>query len=373
MVARGAGDVGCAHCTVIGAERSCQVCTRLVCANCGADWTTCPEPTGREVRLGRTARLRDVDPTGRIGLVTFWVGAMRLFDVRRLRWVESELPRHHAVHERQIVERLTPTGDVYSSHYTYAPSDNARAFDSLRKQTLALPPSAVEIDTNEHEPILNAGMTKDGHYYYVSSMQLVVVVAPDNTVRMFEPLPRRVIQACHFDVDTGVLASGSWGEVVLHRVVNDKIVSLDRVHTKGNVSWVAFEEPWLAACVEGRIHVWHVAENLSIGRERYEHDAGLHWNTGAISRDGRYLAMGINRKVLVHDLENDVLVEFDGHTDDICLVRFAGTDQLLVTADEDNRVILRPRTPGGYVRTLIDIDLPGDPIKLDLDEEIESR
>lgn len=372
MVARGAGDVGCAHCTVIGADRACQVCTRLVCDNCGADWTTCPEPTGREVRLGRTARLRDVDPTGRIGLVTKWIGSMQLFDIRRLRWVDATLPRHHKVHERQILERLSPTGELYCNHYSFVAQDNLQAFDYLEKLSLVTRESQ-EIQTDKLEPADRAAMTKDGHYYYVSSTQLVVVVSPDGTVRTFEPLPRRVIQACYLDVDTNLLASGSWGEVALHRVVDDALVPLDRVKTDGNLSWIAFEEPWLAACVEGTIRVWNVGENLAIGRERYQHPAELHFNTGAISRDGRYLAMGIDRKVLVHDLVDDVIVTFEDHSDDICLVRFAGVDQLLITADEDNRVVLRPRTQSGYVRSMIDIDIPDEPIKLELEDELEQR
>jgi WD40 repeat protein len=376
MVARGAGDVGCAHCTVIGANRSCQVCTRLVCSNCGADWTTCPEPTGREVRLGRTARLRDVDPTGRIGLVTKWVGAMRCLDLRRLRWVDAELPRHHKVSERQILERLTPTGELYCSKYTLVGNDggSAQAFQAVQKRSLesmaGLAP-VVEIETEE--PAENAGMTKDGDYYYVSSTQLVVVIAPDQTVRTFEPLPRRVVQACHVDLEAGTLASGTWGEIALHRIVKDTIEPLDRVRTTGNVSWVELSEPWLAACVDGHLRVWHVGENFVIGRETYQHVVGDPVRAANISRDGLYLAFGTKNKVLLHDLYRDIVITYEDHSDDICLVRFAGVDQMLVTADEDNRVVLRPRTSSGYVRSLIDLEIPSDPIKLALTDELGVR
>lgn len=367
MVARGAGDVGCAHCTVIGADRSCQVCTRLVCEKCGADWTTCPEPTGREVRLGRTARLRDVDPRGRIGLVTKWVGSMRVFDVRRLRWVDLALPRHRAVNDGQILERLTPTGEVYSNTYVLASSDQAQAFDSLEKRSLAAG-STEAIYTDE--PADHAGMTKDGHYYFVSATQLVFLVSPDMTVRKFEPLPRRVVQACHVNLDANVLASGTWGEIALHRIQGDAIVPLDRVTTTGNVSWIELVEPWLAACIDGVVRIWHVASNFAIGREEHQHIEPV--SVANLSRDGRYLAFASGSKVFLHDLHDDIVVTFEDHSDTVCLVRFVGVDQLLVTADEDNRVILRPRTPSGYVRSLIDIDIPDEPIPLDLSGELEN-
>lgn len=301
---------------------------------------------------------------------------MRLFDVRRLRWVDVELPRHHKVLERQILERLSPAGEMYFNEYSFVANNDPVAFAHLWKRSLATGES-VSIDPAGQEPADNAAMTKDGHYYYVSSTQLVVVISPDETVRTFEPLPRRVVQACHVDLEAGVMASGSWGEIALHRIVGDRIVPIDRVRTTGNVSWIAFEEPWLVGCVEGVIRIWPVGEN-TIGPERHHHDAGvsydsLLWNTGAISRDGRYLAMGIDRRVVVHDLEKDLVVEYEGHTDDICLVRFVGSDQMLITADEDNRVILRPRTLSGYARSVIDIDVPDDPIKLALDEELAAR
>ncbi len=373
MVARGAGDVGCAHCTVIGADRSCQVCTRLVCESCGADWTTCPEPSGREVRLGRTARLRDVDPSGRIGLVTRWVGSMRLFDVRRLRWVIADLPRHHTIKDQHILERLTPTGELYWNLYLYG-SDEAATFRQLQRQSLA---SGTVTSISGTEPDTHAGMTSDGHYYFVSSTQLVVVVAPDGTVRTFEPMPRRVVHSCFLDVEREVLVSATWGEIVVHRVLGDKLVPITRIGVDGNVSWVALEEPWLAACVGGIVRVWRVGTNygkdalpgdiqFALGRGVYQQIVGDPLRMASLSRDGRYLAMAVDRKIVLHDLDQGVTTELEGHTDDICLVRFAGIDQLLVTADEDNRVILRPRTPTGYVRTLIEIDVPDEPIALDL-------
>jgi WD40 repeat protein len=376
-----------------------------VCESCGADWTTCPEPTGREVRLGRTARLRDVEPGGRIGLVTKWFGSMRAFDLRRLRWVDemlrpddvvlpalpesmslvapgtinpvnttprrTELPAQRRVRAGQILERLSPTGEVYCARYRAAGDDTGSFFEFLDRRSLVTG-VWTQIATS-HEPLTSTGMTKDGHYYYVSAEQRVVVVAPDTTVRTFEPLPRRVVQACHVNMETKILASAGWGEVVLHEIDGDAINRTGGVRTSGNCTWVKFEEPWLAACVEGELIVWHVAENLSVGRKQFLHTVGGPVYAADLSRDGRYLAFAAKRKVILHDLDQDLVVEYDDHTDDICLVRFVGLDQMLVTADEDNRVVLRPRTPEGYVRSVIDIAIPDKPIALELDDEIDGR
>jgi hypothetical protein len=45
-------------------------------------------------------------------------------------------------------------------------------------------------------------------------------------------------------------------------------------------------------------------------------------------------------------------------------VRFVGDDHLLISADTDNRVVMRPRTPAGYARALITIDIPQEPVAL---------
>lgn len=291
---------------------------------------------------------------------------MRLFDVRRLRWVDvEELPRHNKVHEGQILERISPAGELYFNYYmpTLAYAESSGFLDLRRRsmRTGEITKFATE------EPLQTAAMTNDGHYYFVSATQLVVVIAPDGTVRTFEPMPHKVVQACLLDLDRNVLLSATWGEILLHRVVGDKLLPLARFAVTGNVSWLALEEPRLVACVDGIVRVWHIGANFAIGREEYQHVASDPLRAASLSRDGRFLAIGVDRKVIVHDLDQDVSTELEGHSDDICLVRFVGSDHLLVTADEDNRVILRPRTATGYVRSVIDIDVPDEPIKLELD------
>ncbi|MFN0250983.1 MAG: hypothetical protein ACKV2T_29180 [Kofleriaceae bacterium] len=344
------------------------------------------------MRLGRTARLRDVDPSGRLGLVTRWVGSMRLFDLRRLRWVDEmvllarwradraqpdlERPRKTQLpaprlRGNNLLERLSPTGDVYCTRFRSSVDDAGSFFETLEKRSLV---TGVwkDIETSQ-QPVASAGMTKDGHYYYVSAEQLVVVIAPDDTVRTFEPLPRRVVQACHVNMETKLLASAGWGEIALHAIEADALEHIDGVRTTGNCSWLRLEAPWLAACVDGVLRIWYVSENLHVGDERFQHTVGDMVRAADISRDGRYLAFAANRKVILHDLEQDLIVEYDDHSDEICLVRFVGLDQMLVTADEDNRVVMRPRTPAGYVRTLIEIAIPDAPVELALDDEIQGR
>jgi hypothetical protein len=113
VVARGPGAVGCAHCTLIGADRACAICTRLVCERCGADWTTCGEPSGRVVRLGLTARVRDVDPLGRLALVSHWRKPLRVFDLR---------PRTPAGYATPLVAIDLPDAGVPLPQQTRAPA-----------------------------------------------------------------------------------------------------------------------------------------------------------------------------------------------------------------------------------------------------------
>jgi hypothetical protein len=84
----------------------------------------------------------------------------------------------------------------------------------------------------------------------------------------------------------------------------------------------------------------------------------------SLSRDGRYLALAIDEELTVYDLDDEIETVFSEHTDTISLVRFAGDDHVLISADDDNRVVLRPRTPTGYARPLIAIDVPDDGVEL---------
>ena len=151
-------------------------------------------------------------------------------------------------------------------------------------------------------------------------------------------------------------------------MVGDWLVRLGRVATTGDVVWIAVQGPWLAACLrrEGttEVVVWRLAPDLSIGPIAFRHADVRACSAASLARDGRYLAVGLGVEVVVVELERGTVTTFRDHTDRLGLVRFVGDDHLLVTADLDSRVVLRPRTPGGYAQPVMPVALPAEPVAL---------
>ena len=278
MVARGAGAVGCAHCKTIGADQACQICTRLVCPRCAADWATCDEPSGRVVRLGLTARVRDVDPLGRLALVSHWRRPLRLFDLRRLRWSDVELPRSYWLFARQFPPRLTSDGRLFYPEFSVAGTgDRSPAFSAVRVHTLRT--GARERITSE-PPYGSTGVsaTRDRYWYVTESQQVAIVRGsaqvptsmslalveplPREVVRVdiVEPLPRKVVHAAHVDGERDLLAAGSWSELVLHRLGDGRLerISYTKTLAVGDVRWIAVAGSWLVAAIVGGAGTAHV-------------------------------------------------------------------------------------------------------------------
>ena len=370
MVARGPGAVGCAHCTKLGAEVACGVCKHLVCPACANDWSTCDQPWGRVFRLGMTARLVDVDPSAKLGLVSRWHGSMRYVDLRALRWIDGEdVPR--LVRGHDLRPRLTSDGRMFQHDWNsafgneYQPLYRGIAVSS----SVAM---RTHVATGMPEPVRCAGMSlRDNRYWYVTSSESVAIVrtvgridaAASLEVTEYQPLPRKVVQAAFFDDGRELLVSASWGEVMVHRIVGEKLEPACYVKTTGDVLWVAIAGPYLAANVKqgpGRgITVWKLDANLAIVSVvlRIVDNVGI----AALSRDGRYLAVGLTTElVLLHGLDDGSVTTFDDHTDDVSFVGLVGDALLLVTADDDNRVILRPRMATGYASALMETELGGD-------------
>lgn len=371
MVARGAGDVGCAHCTRFGANTTCPICELQVCADCAADWTTCSEPSGRVVRLGLTARLRDVDPTGRLGLVSHWRQPLRLFDLRRLRWIRGiELSRMLWLLARSTPPRLTGDGRLMHGEWTADADDEPTLFRGIAALSLASDESTL-VACSGDAPQRGTAVTATGDlFYYVGATERVVAIPRGATDPWrLEPLPRKVIQAAHLAGEGDLLASASWCELALHDVADGRITPIWRGKPEaiGDVRWIAVAGEWLAYAVitaGGGVHVEvrHLERTEPVGRVVHRHIASA-FRGASLSRDGRYLALAVDDHVLVHELGTDHVAEFGEHTDRINLVRFA-SDHLLITADTDNRIVLRPRTPSGYVRALVAIDVPAEGVEL---------
>jgi hypothetical protein len=75
----------------------------------------------------------------------------------------------------------------------------------------------------------------------------------------------------------------------------------------------------------------------------------------ALSDDGRFLAFALkSRQVVVHDFVRDARRTYAGHSDSVCMVAFTAGAGALVTADRDNRVLIRPRASEMFA----DVTLP---------------
>jgi hypothetical protein len=375
MVARGAGAIGCAHCKKIGAEQACQICTRLVCPACAADWATCAEPSGRVVRLGLTARVRDVDPRGHLALVSHWRRPLRLFDLRRLRWIDLELPRRYWIFSRQFPPRLSGDGRLFYAEVEL--QDGNAVFGSIRARDLRT--GATHYISGE-APFGSTGVSPtDDRYYYVTDkqqvavtnqrQQIAVAVALDH-VWLVEPLPRKVVHAAYVDGERLLLAAGSWSEIAVHELADGALRRLGytKTETAGDVRWIAVAGSWLVAAITtpgavSRVEVRRLRPDLSIGDIEHRHSASSS-RAIALSRDGRYLAFGTADGLVVHELGTDHITTFEEHTDRINYVRFAADDHVLISADADNRIVMRPRTATGYARPLVPIEIPEERVPL---------
>lgn len=386
MVLRAAGEVGCAHCKMIGAaDRACQICTRMICDACAADWATCDQPAGRVIRLGRSARVRDVDPLGRIALVSHWRKPMRFFDLRKLAWIEGiEVSRNLLLWARNTPPRLASDGTL-----VYAELDRLGR-DYLFRGILWLSFGRdLNSQVDGEAPVHGTQMSAIGdRFSYVTDTQRIVVMyrqeAPEPTASVdvvaltprprvapqrlelhtYEPLPRRVIQATCVDGERDLLASSSWGEYALHALHGERAERLGHFKTDqpGDVSWIAVAGPRLVTAVKRsggtRIEVRMLDDARVPGPVARMIEPPSPYTRSALSRDGRYLAIGSGATLTLCDLDEDTSVTYDEHSDEINYVRFAADDHTLISADTDNRVVMRPRTPTGYAKPLIAVDVP---------------
>ena len=355
MVLRAAGEIGCAHCAKSGADRDCPSCARLVCETCSASWATCPEPTGREVRLGLTARVRDIDPSGRLALVSHWRQPLRAFDLRQLCWVpDVVLPRHLFNWSRANPPRLTSTGmfvhanlgsdarDYYFRGLTW------RSLDGTRTTDIEVPPPWQSMQVSA---------VGDRVFYVGPNDQVTVLHASESLAVETRTLgvhaTAKPVRSAFLDEDRALLVTGTRGAVVMHRLgVQLEMLWRHATEDGGPVTSVALAGKALVASVQRStgalaFEVRWLDDSLTPGPLAHRIVPDSPVRATAISRDGRYFAIGTDDGLTVHDLDARSAVNFDDHTDAITCVRFA-SDDLLIAADSDNRVILRPRTPAGY-------------------------
>ena len=360
MVARGPGAVGCAHCTRLGADVPCPVCKHLVCDACAADWATCSEPSGRTFRIGRvTGALIDVDPTGRYGLVKRRWGQLRIIDLRALKWLAiDDLPSRGW---KDLVPRLTGDGRLLRPEFNGATTNEVPLFSGIGEWRVA---GGGMRHVDVPQPVRATGVsTSEDWYWYVTDTETVALTqlkaALSGRCEVYEPLPKKVVQAVWFDPIRRVLVSGTWGEIAIHRVVDDRLVLAGHVKTTGDTVWLQMSGGYLAARVRGGdlrgLTVWKLYDDFSVGPIAARFDRV---ESEALARDGRFVAAGLTGgRVIVQSLLTAEQFELGGHRGDVTYLGFVGGEQLLVSADDDHRVIVRPRAGQSYAEAILPAEL----------------
>jgi hypothetical protein len=82
MLDKQRGLVPCAHCGLRPSEIPCPLCERLICATCGEQLASCPEPWPQAFRLPRGARGLDMDRGGRRLTYVARNGTLRWLDLK---------------------------------------------------------------------------------------------------------------------------------------------------------------------------------------------------------------------------------------------------------------------------------------------------
>jgi hypothetical protein len=352
-----------------------------VCDGCAADWTTCNEQAARVVRLGMGWRVRDVDPKGHFALVSRALKIPRIVDLRQLRWL-GQAPLMFSTMAK-YPPRLTSDQLLVHADLTWVGNDTV--FVGLRYRGMLGGPPDMPLENVDGPLGGNTCVSAVGDKYaHVTDSQRVIVAEHSREavptsqaasvighhafghdplfrtrVESYEPLPRKVISAIHIDGERDRLASATWREVAIDRMVEGRIERLDHLDTgiDANITFLALTGRWLAYGASSKLEVRAVSDAGRIGEVAVRH--GGYINAMAVSRDGAYLAIGSGDTLVVYDLDRDRRAQFEEHSDRINYVRFAADDHVMISADTDNRVVLRPRTADGYAKPAVDVKLAG--------------
>jgi hypothetical protein len=174
-------------------------------------------------------------------------------------------------------------------------------------------------------------------------------------IRRYQPLPGKVLQAAAVDDERALLAAATWGELALYRIEDDRLRPLGTARFEGDVAWLGLAGERIAVIAAAGFRSLTLTV-FGLRRGGGLEALDLRLGTEPISRgpadlraDGRLLAIASGRdRVRLIDLEAGTTTDLRGHSDGVNLVAFVAGGAALVTADHDNRVILRPRAGAGY-------------------------
>lgn len=307
-----------------------------------------PRPV--ELRLGMGARLREVDPTGRVGLVSTWNGKARV----------QELSSGEKLGDLIRWNRRTNVDETFAMGGHWPLLVSPRRLMWLESRGWKHEPLLVIKDLGQELQEHRLGwkrsrqaclvlVTEDGRRgLVVRSDQKLDVLDLTRLVGMGVLGERRqVIQSCAASSDMGLIAVGGFRKAAFYRLEDLERMG-SREAGKGEVDWIGLGGGRAAMfCDDGHLevvaveparppHKWPEVRRADLG-------GGVR-PVADLSPDGQLLVRRVGRRqVEVMNLDSGERQVLSGHTDDVLLIRFVDGGRSLVTADEDNRVIIWPR------------------------------
>ncbi len=366
MISKAPGVVGCAHCKRPGATEPCPACHMLVCPACLRDPASCDVPHARELRLGATARLRRLSEDARYGVVSRWRRAPRLADLAAAVYVR-DLP---TVELSKTIGAVTREGRYL---WVDKPPDSRDEFAPTEVLSIgksdAEPKRESRASLSRYAPF---ELCRGERMLFSASLEAGTVRLADldaDSLRVLHPLPpNEIMQTCTVAPEAGLLFTATYGHVHVHRIVAGGLKKVGTLEVAdADIGWLGFARGRIAI-VSGSAHQpfavtihelgdrwagWQkVCEINRFTPQRNPMGDPRERVVAALSADARFFAMALeDRTVMVHDLESDTRASYAGHTDDVCLIGFGDAANVLVTADRDNRVRIRPRSGRHFLDT----------------------
>ncbi len=363
MLEKTSGAVGCFHCQTLGADETCPICSRPVCARC-AEGDTCPVPHRRQLRLGLGKRLRSVCPDGTRGVVSGWTGGTALVDLtRKERIAPLAMVRFGAgtgpwpmmaTAGRLAAAAVTMTGQAYmlvgapegpGMHQVKLPEVDSTNIEKLNVNRLAI----------SEDGSLGAAVRSD------LTVDLVDLAQPELLGTVKEQ--GEAVQSAALSAGLDLLALGLYGRLRLYRVSDrQRLGTLSPRDLDGDVAWVGFSRGRLATVAgNGRCLVYDIRRSdspsswpraleldlmpsSSAADVVGEQPRGTRRVVADLSPDGSLLAVRQGKRwVKIFPVAGGEPAVLEGHTDRVCLIKFVRDGKVLVTADYDNRVFYWPR------------------------------
>ena len=349
MLDKTKGAVGCGHCLGLGAGETCPKCGQLVCLAC-LEGDNCSVPRPVELRLGIGARLREVDPSGAVGVVSTWSGGARVVALD-----DGNILEDISWWKRSTdVDTFTMGGHwpllVAPDRLMWVHGDLGRFPRILTKELGADAQQVWRVDGwNRPREACLVQVTEDGRRGIVVRADHKLDVLDLEEMQLLGVLGerRQIIQSCAASAAMDLMAVGGFRKAAFYRLHDLERLG-SRTIGEGEVDWIGLGGGRAAMISDdGQMevaevdparppHVWRRLRSVNL-------DANIE-PVADLSPDGMLLALRLKRKqVEVFNLSAGTQQTLCGHTDDVVLVRFANDGEKLITADEDNKVMIWPR------------------------------